>query len=84
MAKIAKITISIPEEVLNAVETERKESGESRSQVIRRAIELLLRQRKEQELSEQYIQAYRQMPETEEEVKAARQAAISILAEESW
>jgi len=84
MAKVTKIAISIPEEMLNAVEKEREESGESRSQVFRRAIELLLRQRKEQELSEQYIQAYRQMPETEEEVKAARQAAISILAEESW
>ena len=109
MPKTSKIAISLPEEVLTAVEREREESGESRSQIFRRAVdlllrqrkereesgesrsqifrralELLLRQRKEREMSEQYIQAYQRIPETEEEVTAARRAASAILAGEPW
>ena len=84
MPKTTKIAISLPEEVLTAVEREREGSGESRSQIFRRAVELLLRQRKEREMSEQYIRAYQQVPETKEEVAAARRAANTILAEEPW
>lgn len=84
MQKTSKIAISLPEEVLNAVEREREESGESRSQIFRRAVDLLLRQRKEKEMSEQYIRAYQQMPDTNEEVTAARHVASTILAEEPW
>ena len=84
MPRTSKVAISLPEEVLNAVEKEREESGESRSQIFRRALELLLRQRKEREMSEQYIQAYQRIPETEEEVTAARRAASAILAGEPW
>ena len=84
MPKTSKIAISLPEEVLNAVERERGESGESRSEIFRRAVDLLLRQRKEKEMSEQYIRAYQQMPDTKEEVTAARHSASTILAEGPW
>ena len=84
MPKTSKIAISLPEEVLTAVERERQESGESRSQIFRRAVDLLLRQQKEREMSEQYVSAYQQLPETKEEVIAARRAASTILAEEPW
>ena len=84
MPKTSKIAISLPEEVLTAVERERQESGESRSQIFRRAVGLLLRQQKEKEMSEQYVRAYQQLPETKEEVIAARHAASTILAEEPW
>lgn len=84
MSKTSKVAISLPEEVLIAVEREREESGESRSQIFRRALELLLRQRTEKEMSERYIRAYQEMPETKEEVSAARRAASTILAEEPW
>ena len=84
MPKTSKIAISLPEEVLTAVEREREESGESRSQIFRRAVGLLLRQRKEREMSEKYIRAYQQVPETKEEVTAARHSASTILAEEPW
>lgn len=84
MPKVSKIAISLPEEVLTAVEREREESGESRSQIFRRAVDLLLRQRKEREMSELYMRAYQQVPETKEEVAAARRAASIILAEEPW
>ena len=84
MPKTAKIAISLPEDVLNAVEREREGSGESRSQFFRRAVETLLSHRRERERSEQYVRAYQQAPETREEVEAARQAASAILAEEPW
>lgn len=84
MPKTTKIAISIPEELLTAVEREIKISGESRSQFFRRAVETLFKQRQGQVLKEQYIRGYRQMPETAEEVDAARLAANIILAEEVW
>ncbi len=84
MPKTRKIAISLPEETLTAVEREREESGESRSQFFRRAVELLFRHRREREMSEQYIRAYQQVPETKEEIAAARRAANTILAEEPW
>lgn len=84
MPKTAKIAISLPEEVLVSVERERRNSGESRSEFFRRAVEALLRRQQEQEMSEQYIRAYQQIPETEEEIEAARHAASDILAKEPW
>jgi len=84
MRKTAKIAISLPEEVLAAVERERRGSGESRSQFFRRAAEALLRRQHEQEMTDLYLRAYQEMPETEEEVEAARRAASNILAEEPW
>ena len=84
MPKTTKIAISLPEEVFSAVERERKESGESRSELFRRAVEMLLRRRQERDMSERYIRAYEQSPETKEEIEAARHAASAILAEESW
>ena len=84
MPKTSKIAISLPEELLAAVEREREESSESRSQIFRRAVELLLRQRTEKEMSERYIRAYQDMPETTEEVTAARRAASTILAKGPW
>jgi metal-responsive CopG/Arc/MetJ family transcriptional regulator len=84
MPKTTKIAISLPEEVLDAVEREREGSGESRSQFFRRAVEALLRRQREQELSEQYVRAYQKLPESPEEIEAARRGASSILAEEPW
>ena len=84
MGKTAKIAISLPEEVLAAVEEARKHDGESRSEFFRRAAEALLCRLREQEMNQQYMRAYQQTPETEEEVEAARRAASSILSEEPW
>lgn len=84
MPKMTRIAISLPEEVLAAVEREREESGESRSQFFRRAVETILSHKQEREMSEQYIRAYREIPETSEGVEAARRAAGTILAEEPW
>jgi metal-responsive CopG/Arc/MetJ family transcriptional regulator len=84
MSKTTKIAISLPVDILDEVERERKETGESRSQLFRRAMEMLLRRHREQEISRQYIRAYEQVPETTEEIEAARRAAGSILSGEPW
>jgi metal-responsive CopG/Arc/MetJ family transcriptional regulator len=84
MSKTAKIAISLPEEVLAAVEEEREDSGESRSQFFRRAAEMMLRRRREQELTQQYIRAYKKTPESKEEIEAAWEASSAILGEEPW
>ncbi len=84
MPKTTKIAISLPQDIFDAVEQERKESGESRSELFRRAVEMLLRRNREQAMSERYVRAYEQMPETKEEIDAARYAASAILAGELW
>jgi len=84
MGKTSKIAISISSDVLDEVEKERKLSGESRSEFFRRAVELLLKRRSEQKISEQYIRAYEQMPENETEIETVRSAARNILAGEPW
>jgi metal-responsive CopG/Arc/MetJ family transcriptional regulator len=84
MSKTTKIAISLPVDIFNAVEKERRASGESRSELFRRAVEMLLRRNRERAMSEQYVRAYEQMPETREETDAARSAASAILAGELW
>jgi len=84
MGKTSKIAISISSDVLDEVEKERKLSGESRSELFRRAVELLLKRRNEQKVSEQYIRAYEHMPENKTEIETVRSAARNILAGEPW
>jgi len=84
MPKVTKIAISLPVDVLSAVEKEREESGESRSGIFCRAVELLIRERKNQEMSEQYIRAYQEIPETEDEIMFAGQTSTEALAGEPW
>ena len=82
MAKSAKVAISLPEDVLEAVETARKTKGESRSQIFRRAIERLLKQ--ERDSSKDYVRGYQESPESAEEVEAIHRIGIAVLAEEPW
>lgn len=84
MSKTTKIAISLPEDVLNVVEEKREESGESRSQFFRRAVETLLKRQTEQEQIERYVRAYIENPETKQEIESARHAASTILAAETW
>ncbi len=81
---ITKITISLPEDLLKSIEEERAITGENRSVIIRRAVELFLRQKQEQQLSRTYVRAYEAHPETEREIETSRAAATAILAGEPW
>lgn len=84
MGKVAKIAISLPEDVLKVIEEERKAKGESRSAFFRRAIEALLRQQREHAAVEQYVRGYQKMPETADEVQTAHRAGVAVLTEEPW
>ena len=70
---MAKIAISLPDEVLEAVEKERLGRSKflSRSEFIKRAVEQYLRTESErtmEEMEEQYIRGYLEHPETEDEL----------------
>jgi len=84
MGKCAKVAISLPGDILEAVETERKAKGESRSQFFRRAAERLLKQERESSSVEDYMRGYREVPESAEEVEAAHRVGSAVLAEEPW
>ena len=81
---MAKIAISLPDEVLQAVEQERLARGESRSAFFRRAVEQLLRREREREADQRYVRGYLEFPETEEEDVWIRAAGLMALAEEPW
>ena len=84
MAKTAKIAISLPEDLLQGIEKERRARGETRSEFFRRAVEAFLRRERERELEEQYVRGYLEMPETAEEVGWVQAAGLAALAHEPW
>jgi len=84
MGKTAKVAISLPEDVLAAVETERRAKGESRSEFFRRAVEARLKQDRESSAIRDYVLGYQQYPESPEEVEAAHRAGSTVLAGEPW
>jgi metal-responsive CopG/Arc/MetJ family transcriptional regulator len=73
---VVKIAISLPEELLAAAERERLARGESRSQFFRLAMEAYLREAQRRAAVAEYVESYRQHPETAEEI-----AAVSVLSE---
>jgi len=84
MGKSAKVAISLPEDILKAVEKERRARGESRSEFFRRAIERLLKQERESSAVREYVRGYREVPESAEEVETAHRIGSAVLAEEPW
>jgi hypothetical protein len=78
----AKVAISLPQDLLEAIEAARHTYGETRSQFFRRAVEALLDTRRGQDLDRCYVQAYQQTPETLDE--GLYPAALAALAQEPW
>jgi len=81
---MAKIAISLPDEILSAVEKERTKSGISRSEYFRRTVEEHLRREKEKDDAARYIQGYLDDPETPEEMAWIVQAGVATLANLPW
>jgi metal-responsive CopG/Arc/MetJ family transcriptional regulator len=82
VSKVAKVTISMPGELFDAVERERKARGQTRSEFFARAVEDLLRRERQRRLDEEYIRGYREFPESEDqELQAWVQAASEALAQ---
>ncbi len=81
---MAKIAISLPDEVLLEIEKERRAAGLSRSEFFRRAVEAFFRQKREAAAIEEYIQGYMNHPETREELGWVETASQGVLAEYPW
>ena len=81
---MAKIAISLPDTLLDAIENERAASGVSRSEFFRRAVEEHLRRERQREDIERYIQGYKLYPETEEEIALAESTLHYAFDDDSW
>jgi len=84
MSKTAKVAISLPEEVLAAVEAQRRARGESRSEFFRRAAEIRLKDERESSAIKEYLRGYGEFPESPDEVEAAHRLGSAVLAAEPW
>lgn len=84
MARVVKLTVSLPRDLLEAVDRRQQVRGGSRSEFVRRALEHVLREEQEQQDVERYVRGYREQPETDEEALAMHQLASAVLAQEPW
>ena len=56
----------------------------SRSEAVRRALEQLVDQLERERIGREIVEAYRRMPQTEQELAWTDEAAIRMIAEEPW
>jgi metal-responsive CopG/Arc/MetJ family transcriptional regulator len=79
-----KVAISLDPELLARAERLRKQTGESRSALVGRALrKLLLAEERDRRVAE-YVEAYRKVPETSREVARVRKLARRSLAAVPW
>ncbi|GMV16153.1 MAG: ribbon-helix-helix protein, CopG family [Polyangiaceae bacterium] len=81
---VEKLAISLDRELLRRAEQLRRATGESRSALVARALRQLLRAQEVEQLARDYVAAYRRVPETPLEVRAARALAKKSLARVEW
>lgn len=84
MAETERIAISLSKALLREIEELRRETRETRSGIIRRAVERMLEEREKAQGLAAYVEGYRRQPETQDEVDAAEAAATELLAREPW
>ncbi len=84
IARVAKIAVSLDAELLRRVEHVREQTGESRSAVVSRALRQFTREDEHARRVLEYMQVYRDKPETAAEVAAARTSAKRVLAALPW
>jgi len=80
----AKVAVSVPARLFEAMEAERHRTGETRSELVQQAVELLLKRRSTEEDDRRYAEAYRKYPETDEEVEAFTAGAMEALRAVPW
>ena len=85
MTKLAaKVAVSIPGPLYQAVERVRRTSGKSRSAVIQDALRHWLDHQAQAALVREYEAGYRRKPEGRREIRAAEAAAVCLLSTEDW
>jgi metal-responsive CopG/Arc/MetJ family transcriptional regulator len=65
-----KVAISVPDDLLAAVDAESKAEHLSRSRLFGQAAASYLEERRRKRAVEQYVQSYAEHPETDEELQA--------------
>jgi len=80
----AKVAVSVPARLFEAMESERHRTGETRSELVQQAVELLLKRRSTEEDDRRYAEAYRRFPDTDEEVAVISAAGMEILRVLPW
>ncbi len=70
--------VQLNEELLELLDQRAAEEGISRSAVIRDAVEAHLRDEVEAEKVRRYVEAYKRMPQTEEELEWARETSQAV------
>jgi metal-responsive CopG/Arc/MetJ family transcriptional regulator len=82
--RVSRFTISVPAELLEAVDQQLIKGDETRSALIRHLLEAALREAEEREDVERYVRGYREQPQTEEELGWSDSAGLQHLAELPW
>jgi len=81
----AKVAVSIPDALYDAVEGARRHSGMSRSAVVQEALRAWLRREVDAQLVRDYEAGYRTHPEEASEIEAALATAVGLLRDdEGW
>ena len=80
----AKVAVSIDRRLLARAERLRSATGESRSALVSRAVRQLLRDETRARDVERYVDAYRRVPESPAERRAAGELARRSLASLPW
>ena len=83
MSKVARVSISLPQDTLRAADRERRETRESRSEFFRRAIDELIRRRRERDAVDRYVAGYVAEPETADQDWVDR-VGRDLLEQEPW
>ena len=78
------MAFSLDTQLLAQLERIRLSTGESRSAVIGRALEMLTSESARQHDVERYVAAYREQPESRSEIRSARRRARRTLARLPW
>jgi metal-responsive CopG/Arc/MetJ family transcriptional regulator len=84
MKRVVKVAISLPDDLLLAVDAECRLRGTSRSQYFRTAAEAMLRNGGDSSPIETYIRGYTDQPESPQEIDSARRAAEFLFAGDPW
>ncbi len=83
MSSVIKTAIALPKDDFRLIETIRKETGKSRSQILVEAFHAWLAERKTRQLENQYVEGYRKHPEDVKDL-AWTVADDAVWGKESW
>lgn len=84
MRTTKKIAISLPADLLKSAERARRARKQTRSEFLRHALESFLRAEAEKQDIGRYVQAYREQPETPEDITGIGALGRKVLSEEPW